>query len=141
MNARTWGERVFRRDDAARLCGFHIDTLDAMIHRAQDYDALFSERDGGARVFSPRDIAVLAVGREIKRGGRSWLDALAIAFDHLETPPDVNDVLVMTPAPVRDSGGPKRMHRAEVPPVDRSTLIVPIGAIAADILNRIGHPE
>ncbi|MBN9470206.1 MAG: hypothetical protein J0J10_15690 [Bosea sp.] len=137
MHARTWGERVYRRDDAARLSGIHLDNLDALVHRAEHYDTLFSARDGGARVFSPRDLAVLAVGREVKRGGRSWLDALAIAFDHLEAPPALDALLILTPTPVRDSGGP---HVAsEVPAtIERSTLIVPIGAIVADILSRIG---
>lgn len=138
MNARNWGERVFRRADAARLSGIHPQNLDTLVHRMRDCDTLFSERQGGARVFSPRDLAVLRTAYEIERAGRTWLNALSIAFDHLETPPDANAVLVMTPAPVRDSGGPHVLHRAEVPPVDRPTLIVPHGLIVADILNRIG---
>lgn len=140
MNAHTWGERVFRRDDAARFCGIHPINLDTIIHRTEDCEALFSERQGGARVFSPRDIAVLSVAYEIKRGGRSWLGALAVAFDHLQSPPDPDALLILTPTPVRDSGGPRVVNTAP-DTIDQTTLVVPIGAIVADILKRIGHPE
>lgn len=139
MENALWAERAYRRDAAAAGSGIHPKTLDVLIHRMRDADVLFSERQGGARVFAPRDICVLRVGYEIERAGRSWLDALAIAFEHLETPPAADAVLVMTPAPVRASGGPKVMARDAVPPADRdSLLIVPIGAIVADIMLRIG---
>lgn len=133
-----WSRRVYSRAQAAELAAIHPGTLDTRIHRMRDCDVLFSERVNSRRVFSARDIAVLAVAYEIERAGRSWLDALGIAHDHLRDPPDANAVLVMTPTPVRDSGGPKVMHRAEVPPAERPTLIVPIGAIVADILARTG---
>ena len=135
-----WSVRVYSRAQAAELAAINPGTLDVRIHRMRDCDVLFSERRNSRRVFSARDITVLAVAYEIERAGRSWLDALGIAFDHLQEPPEADALLILTPTPVRDSGGPRVAK--EVPePVERSTLVVPIGSIATDILNRIGHPE
>lgn len=132
-----WSVRVYSRAQAAELAAIHPGTLDVRIHRMRDADVLFSERRNSRRVFSARDIAVLRTAYEIERAGRSWLDALGIAFNHLQEPPDADALLILTPTPVRDCGGPRVAN--EVPAtIERSTLIVPIGSIAADILARTG---
>lgn len=132
-----WSRRVYSRAQAAELAAIHPGTLDTRIHRMRDCDVLFSERVNSRRVFSARDIAVLAVAYEVERAGRTWLDALSIAFDHLQSPPDPDALLILTPTPVRDSGGP-RVVNAMPATIEHPTLVVPIGALVADILARTG---
>ncbi|ODT06978.1 MAG: hypothetical protein ABS58_09315 [Mesorhizobium sp. SCN 65-20] len=137
----TWTSRDFTVAECAALSGIHRANIDLIIHRAKGCEVLFSEKRGYRRWFSPRDIAVLRIAFEFERGGRSWLSALGTAFDHLQEPPPADALLVLTPAPVRASGGPRIISDRDVPrlPIERSTLLVPIGKIVAEIVDRCAH--
>lgn len=129
----TWNARDYTRAEAARLCGLPLTVLATITHRARHVAMLFSEKRKGRRWFSIRDICVLRVAHELERGGRSWLNAIAIAFEHLEHPPPREALLVLTPAPVRGSGRPVMV--TTMPTIERPTLLIPIGRIVHEIME------
>lgn len=133
-----WHQRIYTRAQAADISGLHPSTLAGLVHRMRHADVLFSERQGGRRMFSARDIATLRVAYELERGGQTWLTALARAFERLTEPPP-HDALLVTPVTsvaARSSvvtTGPQTV-------AGHSVLIVPIGAIVADVLEKVGRP-
>lgn len=135
MEAHCWADRVFRRDAAARCCGIHPKSLDVLIHRMRDCDTLFSERKGGARVFSARDICVLRIAWELEQAGQTWLTALARAFDNLQAPPQEHALLI-TPA---TSVSSKSSWLATVSPQpdDKTLIVVPIGRFVGEVLQAL----
>lgn len=135
VEAQHWADRVFRRDVAARCCGIRPGTLDVLIHRMDGPDVLFSERQGGARVFSARDICVLRVAHELEQAGQTWLTALARAFDNLQAPPPEHALLI-TPA---TSVSSKSSWLATVSPQpdDKTLIVVPIGRFVGEVLQAL----
>lgn len=135
MNASHWGHRVYRRDAAARCCGIHPKNLDTLIIRMRSADVLFSERRGGARVFSARDICVLRIAWELEQAGQTWLTALARAFENLEAPPDEHALLV-TPA-TSVSAKSSWITTVAPQPSDKSLIVIPIGRFVAEVLGKL----
>src|SRR5690606_32894083 len=90
--------RDFTVAEAAALSGIHRERGDLHIHRAKDVDTLFSEKRGSRRWFSIRDICVLRIAFELERAGRTWLNAIGKAYDHLHDGPPDHDALLIAPA-------------------------------------------
>ena len=135
MEAHHWGDRVFRRDAAARCCGIHPKSLDVLVHRMRDCDTLFSERRGGARVFSARDLCVLRVAWELQQAGQTWLCALARAFEALQAPPPEHAILV-TPA-TSVSSKSSWITTVAPQPGDKTLIMTPIGRFCAEVLQAL----
>ncbi|CAN7500856.1 hypothetical protein [Mesorhizobium caraganae] len=134
--------REFALAEAADLAGLHRNTLDQWVFRAKDVDVLFSERRGRNRWFSPRDISVLRVGYELERAGRGWLTAIAQAFEVLQHLPPDDAILVVDVMSVSAKAGRIICDRdVERLAVDKSKILVPIGAISAEILARCAELE
>ncbi|MBZ9999643.1 MULTISPECIES: hypothetical protein [unclassified Mesorhizobium] len=132
-----WQNRDFTVAEAAALAGLRRGTLDAWVHRIRDCEILFSERRGDRRWFSPQDICILRVGYELERAGRGWLTAIAQAFEHLQTPPAADDVLVVDVMSVSSASGRVISDRdVERLAVDKSKILLPIGSICAEISER-----
>jgi hypothetical protein len=136
MKALPWAERIYSRAQAADLAAIHEGTLDVLIHRMKDVAFLFSEKRGSSRVFSARDIAVLKVAHDLERAGQTWLTALARAHDNLQNIPPPSALLV-TPA-LSVSSKSSRFASGPQAITDETLVIVPIGAIVADIIAKIG---
>ncbi|GHE49961.1 hypothetical protein GCM10019059_06530 [Camelimonas fluminis] len=130
-----WTAREYTRAEAATLAGMPEGSLDSLIHHARDVATLFSEKRKGRRFFSLRDIAVLRVAHEFVHGGRDWLVAIGIAYDRLEHPPPP-DALIVAPAVIRRGCGPPIITTTPPDAFDRSTIVVPVGRIVADIIRR-----
>ncbi len=133
-----WDRRDFTVAEAAALSGTHRAHIDLLIHRAKEIDTLFSEKRGRNRWFSIRDICVLRVAFELERAGRTWLNAIGVAFDHLFDGPPEPDALLIAPAvQQRACGLPRIISDREVPRLifERSEIIVPIGRIVANIIK------
>lgn len=135
MEAHHWGDRVFRRDAAARCCGIHPKNLDTLIIRMRHADVLFSERRGGARVFSARDICVLRIAWELEQAGQTWLTALARAFDNLQAPPPEHALLI-TPA-TSVSSKSSWLTTVAPQPSDKTLITLPIGRFCAEVLQAL----
>ncbi|MCO5145539.1 MAG: hypothetical protein M9895_05085 [Aquamicrobium sp.] len=129
-----WHRRTYSADDAARLCGVSRNHLDVILHRSGPMIDLVSEKVGRNRLFAPADIAVIAVAHQIERAGRSWLQAIGIAFEHLEDPPPIDAILV-APVPGKGCGPTRIIADRDVSrlQVDRPLILIPIGAICASI--------
>lgn len=136
-----WTRRDFTVAEAAQLCGLPRASLDVLIHRARDVAVLFTEKRGSRRWFSLKDICVLRIAFELERSGRNWLTAIGVAFDNLEHPPPA-DALLIAPAVIRRAcGSPRIICDRDVPRLifERSTVVVPIGRIVADITKEAEH--
>ncbi len=135
VEALHWGDRVFKREAAARCCGVHPSTLSVLVHRMDGTEIIFSERQGGARVFSAKDIAVLRIAHELERGGQTWLTALARADDALQAPPGPDDFLV-TPA---DSVSHTTSWITSVAPSpsDKTLVVVPLGRLVGAVIENL----
>ncbi|TIT43833.1 MAG: hypothetical protein E5W76_04975, partial [Mesorhizobium sp.] len=103
-----WTSRDITVAEAARYAGLPRASLDVIVSRAKDCEVLFSEKRRHRRWFSQRDICVLRIAFELERAGRSWLMALATAYDHLEHPPDP-EALLVAPAVIRRGCGRPRI--------------------------------
>ncbi|MGB3500983.1 MAG: hypothetical protein WBA44_05110 [Mesorhizobium sp.] len=129
-----WHERSYARPDAARMIGISLNHLDVIIHQNRDLVDLFSGKVGSRRLFSIQDIATLKVAHSLERFGLPWLQAIAEAFNRLERPPPEDLLLVLTVGRslpvVRRTISDRDVPRL---PVEQSTLLVPIGRIAASI--------
>ncbi|CAN7481063.1 hypothetical protein [Mesorhizobium sp. LjNodule214] len=137
-----WTARDFTVAEAAAMAGLRRGTLDAWVHRIRDAEVLFSERRGDRRWFSPQDICILRVGYELERAGRNWLTAIAQAFEHLQTPPATDAVLVVDVISVSSASGRIISDRdVERLAVDKSKILIPIGTISADIIARCAELE
>lgn len=133
----TWDRRDLTVAEAAALSGIHRANIDLIVHRAKDCDVLFSEKRGRNRWFSPRDVAVLRIAYECERAGQTWLSALARAFEHLQEPPAADAVMVFRANSVSASSGRVIPDRdVERLPVDEATVLIPVGKIVADIIER-----
>lgn len=130
-----WTAREYTRAEAAALAGMPEGSLDSLIHHARDVSVLFSEKRKGRRFFSLRDIAVLRVAHELVHAGRNWLTALGSAYEHLERQPPP-DAMIIAPAVISRACGPPIIAHHLPTTVDRSLVIVPVGRIVADIMQR-----
>lgn len=120
--------RCFSVDEAARLAGIRRNSIDVMAHRLP---AAFPPKRAGRRWFSVKDIAVLAVSRELERGGLQMSAALACAADHLGDEPEPDAILVAPPG--RSGGriiGDRDVARLLV---EQSQFLIPVGAIVGRI--------
>lgn len=128
-----WTARIFSVAEAAAISGIHRANIDLIIHRARDCEVLFSEKRKHRRWFCPRDVAVLRIAYECERAGQTWLTALARAFEHLQDPPSSDAILAFDSKSVSCRSG--RIITA-LEPVDKSTVLIPIGKIVADIVTK-----
>src|SRR5690606_968044 len=99
----SWRERAYTVDEAATLAGLRRATLDVWVMRQPA--ELFSEKRGARRWFSPMDISVLRLSRELERSGKVLLTAIACAFEHLQQPPAEDAVFVIDAETVSSRGG------------------------------------
>lgn len=129
-----WNERSFTQDEAADIAGFKPSALRKYIHRLEGAEVLFSELRHSRRWFSPQDISVLAVGRELVDGGMVTLTGVATAFEYLQSPPDA-DIILTVPNGAIAVGQARTFPEAEVQhlSVDKSIQLIPLGKIAARI--------
>ncbi|RWO03178.1 MAG: MerR family transcriptional regulator [Mesorhizobium sp.] len=127
-----WAERAFTADEAATISGVRRGTLGMWLIR--EPDILFSGKVGGRRVFSPKDITILATARELERGGMVLLTAIACAFEHLDEPPSDDAILLVHNGQVAHNAG-RLIADRDVPriTVDKSIQLIPIGIIAARV--------
>lgn len=129
-----WKERSFTQDEAADIAGFKPAALRKYVHRLEGAEVLFSELRHGRRWYSPMDIAVLATGRDLVDGGMQTITAVAVAFEHLQSPPDL-DIILTVP------NGAYAVSQARVFPetevahlaLDKSIQLIPLGKIAARV--------
>lgn len=132
-----WDRRDFTVAECAAMSGIHRANIDLIVHRAKGCEMLFSEKRGHRRWFSPRDIAVLRLAYECERSGQRWLSALGRAFEHLQEPPAPDAVLVFRAMSTAISSGRLIPDRdVERLPVDEAIVLIPIGKIVADIIER-----
>lgn len=129
-----WRERAFTQDEAAKLSGLHPVTLRSIVHRARDIDVLFSEKRKTRRFFSPRDITVLRIGYELERAGRTWLTAIAMAFEHTEHPPPDDALLLVRGKSVSAFSGviidEDELARLAI---EESIIVIPVGKLVAEV--------
>ena len=120
-----WCTRDFTMAEAARLAGIHPVTLRTWV---MNHGAAFSERRGGRRWFSPRDIAVIAAARELADAGMPVPDAIDAACRLLADPPAADALALASGRSVRAAGIADLVKA-------RGAAIrsVPIGRIAAGI--------
>ncbi|MBY5630415.1 hypothetical protein HFO42_20210 [Rhizobium leguminosarum] len=128
-----WTERVFTRAEAATLSGLHPVTLDVLLHRTKPLAPLYSEKRKGRRWFSAKDITVLRVAYELERAGRNWPTAIAQGFQHLDTPPPDDALLVVPVLSVSATSG-RVLAGLPALPGGGSMIVLPIGKITADIV-------
>ncbi|MDW9682473.1 MerR family transcriptional regulator [Sinorhizobium meliloti] len=128
-----WRERAYSVGEAATLAGIRRSTLDVWCIR-QPHE-LFSEKRGHRRWFSPRDIAVLRMARELERGGMVLLTAIACAYEHMQEPPAADAVFVIPAGKLSPRSGWFISDR-DVPrlAVDKSIILIPIGQLVAGII-------
>lgn len=128
----SWTQRVYSVGEAANLAGINRGTLDVWCGRMPA--DLFSQKRGSRRWFSPRDIAVLAMAHQLERGGVVLLAAIGCAFEHLQTPPDEDAIFVREASNVSHRAGRFIADRDVARlPVDKTLILIPIGAIVARI--------
>ncbi|MER8958689.1 hypothetical protein [Mesorhizobium sp. M0701] len=130
-------ERCFTVEEAARLAGIRRGNLDVMIHRLKDgAECLFAGKRGGRRWFSMKDIAVLAVARELERSGMVLLTAVATAYEHLQALPDPDAILVVPAGTVSARSGRIIADRDVARLlIEKSQILIPIGQIAGRITD------
>jgi hypothetical protein len=127
-----WRERAFTLGEAADLAGLRRSQLDQWTIR-QPAD-LFSQKRGARRWFSPRDISILAMARQLERGGKVLLTAIAMAFEHLQEPPAPDAIFVVEAERMSARAG-RYISDKDVPrlSVDQSIILMPAGQIVARI--------
>ena len=130
-----WKSRDITVAEAARIVGLSRKHLDVIISRNRSLDVLFSEKRKGRRWFSLQDVSVIRIAFELERAGRTWLTAIAAAFDNLQEPP-AEDAMLIAPAVIRRGcGSPRIISDRDVPRLqfDVSTIVIPIGKICQSI--------
>lgn len=127
-----WRTRVFTAAEAADMAGLKRGQLDIWTIR-QPAD-LFSQKRGARRWFSPQDISILALARQLERGGKVLLSAIACAFDNLQEPPAPDAIFVVDAESVSHRSGRFIADRdVERLAVDKSLILIPVGQIVARI--------
>ncbi|MBY3225264.1 hypothetical protein [Rhizobium laguerreae] len=129
-----WTERVFTRAEAATLSGLHPVTLDVLLHRTKPLAPLYSEKRKGRRWFSAKDITVLCVAYELERAGRNWPTAIAQGFQHLDTPPPDDALLVVPVLSVSSTSG-RVLTGLPALFSSGSMIVLPIGSIASEVVS------
>jgi DNA-binding transcriptional MerR regulator len=121
--------RDISREDAARAAGVPINTLDQWIYRY----AVGGKR-GGARLFSARDVAVIACARKLERAGMPVREALRVLAEALHDPPAADDILVI-------EDGAHRVVRGDFNIADSaadSVTCLWVGHVADHVLAKLG---
>jgi hypothetical protein len=133
MSETTWTQRVFTAAEAADMAGLRRSQLDQWIIR-QPAD-LFSQKRGFRRWFSAQDIAIIAMARQLERGGKVLLSAIACAFDNLQEPPAADAIFVVEAESVSHRSG-RFISDRDVPrlAVDKTQILIPAGKIVAGII-------
>ena len=100
-------------------------------------EVLFSEKRKGRRWFSVQDVATLRIAFELERAGRTWLTAIAAAFDNLQEPPAADALLIVPAVRKRACGPPRIISDRDVPRMqfDISMIVIPIGRIVGEIIH------
>lgn len=128
----TFRLRAFSSEEAAQVSGMHRGTLDVWIHR--EPADLFSQKRGNRRYFSPQDVAIIAVALELSRGGMPVLTSIACAFEHLQSEPADDAVLIVKSGAISPRTG-RIISEKDVPQLQlgHSIQLIPIGAINARV--------
>jgi DNA-binding transcriptional MerR regulator len=113
-----WQQREFTYAEAAALAGLEPGRLRVWAHRHNA--PAFSERRRGRRYFSPADIAVLRIARDLSQAGVNIPAAIATARERLVGPPDPDAVLVVKTGEAR--------------------AVVPLGEIVIQTLRPVKPP-
>lgn len=123
-----WRFRAYTTDEAATLAGIKRGTLDQWIARNPGIE--FSAKPKSKRLFSPADIAALAVALELERHGWQVADALLAALLVLSDPPDPDAILMVA------GRGTITISAADLATVeiDQSKILIPLGRIAHEIV-------
>jgi hypothetical protein len=114
------------------MAGLRRSVLDVWVIR-QPAD-LFSQKRGARRWFSPQDISILAMARQLERGGKTLLTAIAMAFERLQEPPAPDAIFVVEAERMSARAG-RYISDKDVPrlSVDQSLILIPAGQIVARI--------
>lgn len=130
-----WTTRDLTVAEAAQLAGLPRATLDVVIHRAKPMAVLFSEKRGGRRWFSLRDVTILRIAHDLERAGRTWTVAIAAAFECVATQPPADALLVMPVGSVSHASA-RVLTGLSGLPCEAGFIVLPIGRIAAEIIER-----
>jgi hypothetical protein len=88
-----WRARAFTQDEAADLAGLEPGCLRVWVCRNKT--AAFSEKRGSRRWFSPQDICVLRIARELAKTGKPVAQAITTAGLRLVEPPSQDEIMVV----------------------------------------------
>ena len=129
----TWTHRVFTAGEAADMAGLRRGQLDQWIIR-QPAD-LFSQKRGARRWFSQQDIAILAMARQLERGGKVLLSAIGCACERMQDSPAPDAIFVVDAESVSHRSGRFIADRDVARlAVDKSIILIPAGKIVAGII-------
>lgn len=123
-----WRFRAYSTDEAAALAGMKRGTLDQWIARNPGIEV--SAKRKSRRLFSPADIAALAVALELERHGWQVPQALVAALLVMSDPPAPDALLLGA------GRGTITISAADLAAlqIDQSKILIPVGRIAHQII-------
>jgi DNA-binding transcriptional MerR regulator len=124
-----WTFRDISREDAARAAGVPRNTLDVWIHKHG-----IGGKRGPSRLFSARDVAIIACARKLVQAGMSLPVALQIAEDVLHDPPAADTILVIEDGAHRVVHGDFNLTDSAAD----SVTCLWIGHIADHVISKLG---
>ncbi|MEQ1950549.1 MerR family transcriptional regulator [Mesorhizobium yinganensis] len=124
--------RDLSREDAARAAGVPINTLDVWVHRYH-----VGGKRGSARLFSPRDVAIIANARKLERAGLAVPEALRVLEQALHDPPEADTILVIEDGQPRRVRGDFNLAASNA----ESVTCLWIGHIADHVISKLEAPR